>query len=172
MTQQDVMLRAIRERRSVRHYTGEPVARETVRTILDAGRWAPSGLNNQPWRFLVVFPGDPRQEVLAGLTKYARIVREAGALIMVCLERQRMYNAMKDHQGAGACIQNMLLGAHAVGLGAVWLGEIVNRGDEVLTATGLSPERLELMAVVALGHPERAGGGDRIPLDDMLLEPF
>lgn len=172
MTPQDAVLRAIRERRSVRHYTGEPVSRELVRSILDAGRWAPSGLNNQPWRFLVILPGDPRQEALAGLTKYARIVREAGALILVCLERDRMYNPMKDHQGAGACIQNMLLAAHALGLGTVWLGEIVNRSEEVLTATGLSPERLELMAVVALGHPSRAGGGDRIPLDDMLLETF
>lgn len=52
----------------------------------------------------------------------------------------------------GACIQNMLLAAHALGLGAVWLGEILKNADGVRRLLGLS-ENLELMAVVALGHP-------------------
>lgn len=172
MTNEIPVLRAIRERRSIRRYTGAPVSPETVRTILDAGRWAPSGLNNQPARFLVIFRDDARQERLAELTKYSRMVREAAALIVVCLDRERLYNPMKDHQGAGACLQNILLATHALGLGAVWLGEIVNRSDEVLAALDLSPQRLELMAVVAIGHPAQHGSANRIPLDDMLLEKF
>jgi len=63
-----------------------------------------------------------------------------------------MYNDVKDHQAMGACIQNMLLAAHGLGLGAVWLGEILKNAGEVRKLLGL-PEEMELMAVVALGHP-------------------
>ena len=73
------ILNALHERRSIRKYTDEPVSTESIKTILDAGRWAPSGLNNQPWRFLVVQKGDPRMEKLADCTKY-EVLRDAGSL--------------------------------------------------------------------------------------------
>ncbi|EPR41764.1 nitroreductase [Desulfovibrio sp. X2] len=166
------VLGALRERRSIRKYTDEPVADDEVRAVLEAGRWAPSGKNNQPWRFLAVRRGEPRQEALARHTKYAHIVRGAGALVCVFLERARMYDARKDHQGAGACLQNMLLAAHALGLGAVWIGEIVNREPEVVAAVGVDPEAYEMMAVIALGRPAQEGSSDRIPLESLMLEPF
>ncbi len=145
------LLEGIYSRRSVRDFTAEPVAREQVMEILTAGSWAPSGLNNQPWRFVVVEDRDMRH-ALAQLTRYRRIIENAPVSLAVFCDRSAMYNDMKDHQGVGACLQNMLLAAHALGLGAVWLGEIVNRGDEVRTLLGL-PAEMEAMAVVAVGHP-------------------
>lgn len=167
-----IILTALRERRSIRSFTGEPVDDAALGAILEAGRWAPSGLNNQPWRFLVVRAGDARQETLALHTKYAHIVRGAAALVCVFLERGKMYNARKDYQGAGACIQNMLLAAHALGLGAVWLGEIINQEPGVTEAIGVDPEAYEMMAVIACGHPARKGSSERLPLESLLLEPI
>ncbi|MEF2231382.1 MAG: nitroreductase [Pseudodesulfovibrio sp.] len=164
------VIQAMLDRRSIRRYTDEPVPDEALTAILEAGRWAPSGLNNQPWRFLVVRKGDPRREGLAGCTKYARIVREAAACIAVLLEKEAMYSEMKDHQSAGACIQNMLLAVHALGLGAVWLGQIVNDQTASLSALGLNPNLYELEAVIALGHPAQKGSSDRKPLSALLLE--
>lgn len=164
------VLKAIRERRSIRKFTEEAVSREDILTILEAGRWAPSGLNNQPWRFLVIPAGDPRQEKLAECTKYAHVVRQSAALICVTLDKERMYSEMKDHQGAGACIQNMLLAAHAQDLGAVWLGEIVNREEDVMRSIGVDPGQYELMAVIALGRPEQEGSSSRKPLEELMLE--
>ncbi len=166
------VLKAIRERRSVRHFTGEPVTREEILEILEAGRWAPSGLNNQPWRFLVVTADDARQAGLARCTKYAPIVRAAGALLCVFLDRGAMYDEAKDHQSAGACIQNMLLAAHARGLGAVWLGEIINQSPQVMKTLGLDPARLELQAVIAVGRPVHPGASSRKALGELLLEEF
>lgn len=166
------VLAALRERRSVRGFTAEPVSREEVAAILEAGRWAPSGLNNQPWRFLAILPGDPRQEALAGCTKYAAIVRGARALVAVFLDRRVMYHEMKDHQAAGACIQNMLLAAHGLGLGGVWLGEIVNQADQVLGVLGLDGADYALMAVLAFGRPAHPGASSRKPLEELLLEPL
>ena len=58
-----------------------------------------------------------------------------------------MYNRDKDIQAVGACIQNMLLQAHALGLSTCWLGEILNRHEEVEACCGV-PSHLELMAVI------------------------
>ncbi|MBC15453.1 putative Nitroreductase [Pseudodesulfovibrio profundus] len=164
------ILNALHERRSIRKYTDEPVSTESIKTILDAGRWAPSGLNNQPWRFLVVQKGDPRMEKLADCTKYEHIVRRSAACICVLLEKEAMYSEMKDHQGAGACIQNMLLATHALGLGAVWLGQIVNDQSASLAAIDIDENKYELQAVIALGHPDQKGSSERKPLSDLLLE--
>lgn len=163
------VLTAIRTRRSVRHFTGEPVGREILREIVAAGTRAPSGLNNQPWRFVIAC--DPQvRESLAQLTKYSRILREAPAAIAVFIDLDAMYDPVKDHQGIGACLQNMLLAAHAHGLGAVWLGEILKNAPAVRDLLGL-PEKLELMAVVALGHPARQGEEtSRQPLETVLLK--
>lgn len=169
---ENVVLKAIRERRSIRKFTADPVSREDLLAILEAGRWAPSGLNNQPWRFLVVTRDDPRHERLAGCTKYARIVRGSAACVCVLLAKDVMYSEMKDHQGAGACIQNMLLAVHALGLGAVWLGQIINDQAAALGALGLSEVEYEIEAVLALGHPDQKGDSERKPLTELLLEDF
>ncbi|MBG0791075.1 MAG: nitroreductase [Desulfovibrionaceae bacterium] len=164
------VFRAIFDRRSIREFTDEPVSRDDLLAVLEAGRWAPSGLNNQPWRFLTVTRGDTRHEALAECTKYARIVRSSAACIAVLLDKKAMYSEMKDHQGAGACIQNMLLAVHALGLGAVWLGQIVNDQAASLKALGLAEDTYELQAVIALGHPARQGSSDRKPLSELMLE--
>ncbi|GAB6058772.1 nitroreductase family protein [Desulfonatronum parangueonense] len=161
---------ALHQRRSVRKFTDQPVDSEHLRRILDAGRWAPSGLNNQPWRFLAIRKNDPRQEALAGLTKYAAIVRNAGALIAVFLHKPAVYHEGKDHQAAGACIQNMLLAIHGLGLGGVWLGEIINQEEQVIQALNLNPDEYRIMAVIALGHPAHPGASSRRPLEELLLE--
>jgi nitroreductase len=115
---------AIRNRRSIREFTGQAVERADLREIIRAGTWAPSGLNNQPWRFVIVC--DPaRKKELAAQTRYSHIVLAAPALIAVFLDKTAIYDELKDAQAAGACIQNMLLAAEALGLGAVWLGQIL-----------------------------------------------
>jgi nitroreductase len=163
------LLEGIYTRRSIRHYTARHVEREHVMEIINAGRWAPSGLNNQPWRFVIVRDGEIRRD-LAGLTKYQGIIEEAPVCIAVFVDRGAMYHEVKDHQAMGACTQNMLLAAHALGLGAVWLGEILKNADRVRTLLGL-PEELELMAVVALGYPSGVGGKPhRKEISEILLK--
>jgi len=162
---------AIFNRRSIRKFTDQDVDRGKIIKILDAGRWAPSGLNNQPWRFLVV-KDEQRKAKLAECTRYGHIVRQANTLIVVFLAKDAMYNATKDYQGVGACIQNMLLAAHGLGLGAVWLGEILNQETQVHEVLNTDPEQLELMAVIALGHPAQEGSSSRKDLSQLLLEEF
>ena len=163
------MLDLIRTRRSIRRFTGETVGDEMLRTIMDAGTWAPSGLNNQPWRFVVVKDPEVKRR-LSGYTKYSQVIEGAAACIAVFLDVSRSYHREKDLQAVGACIQNMLLCIHYLGLGGVWLGEILNRREEVERCLDV-PEHCELMAVVALGHPdETKGRGNRMPLEEVLIK--
>ncbi len=150
---QNPVLEAIYSRRSIREYTDEPVEDQQVLEIIRAGMWAPSGLNNQPWRFAIVKePG--LKAKFEPLTKYSRIIKSARVLLPVFIEKEAMYHPVKDHQAIGACLENMLLAAHSMGLGAVWLGEIIKSDMQIRNLLGLG-DHLELMAVIALGHPAR-----------------
>jgi len=163
------LFEGIYTRRSVRQFTGQPVEREQLLEIIKAGMWAPSGNNNQPWRFVIVQGADVRNN-LAKLTKYHFVIEGASACIAVFIDKSVMYHDTKDHQAMGACVQNMLLAAHALGLGAVWLGEILKNAEGVRTLLGL-PEKLELMAVVALGHPgPKSHTSARKPIAEILVK--
>lgn len=165
------ILDAIRQRRSVRKYTAEPISVEELTAVLEAGRWAPSGLNNQPWRFVIV-ESQAKKDQLATYTRYGRVVRGAAVCVAVFMDKSKSYHQLKDAQGVGACLQNMLLAAHALGLGAVWLGEILAQADGVRECLGLDPG-MELQAVVALGHPDpRPLTSDRLPLDQLIVARF
>ena len=168
---EEYIQQAIQDRRSIREFTEQAVAPELLRKIITAGIWAPSGLNNQPWRFVLIQDKDIADQ-LARLTHYAHIVEAAPALIAVYLDQEKMYDSVKDHQAAGACIQNMLLAAHELGLGAVWLGQILKNKQLVNEVLQLS-DQYDLMAVVALGYPlHRNQQSRRLALADFILHEF
>ncbi|HBH62455.1 MAG TPA: nitroreductase family protein [Nitrospiraceae bacterium] len=146
----------IKTRRSIRKFTDKPVPDEVIDRIIESGVWAPSGMNNQPWKFAVIQDRELKKEVSA-LTHYAKIVTGADVLIAVFLDNALSYDRTKDCQAVGACIENMLLYIHSIGLGAVWLGEILKNKDRLLTLVSGSTD-LELMAVIALGYPAEPGG--------------
>ncbi len=169
MSESNPVLDAIFGRRSVREYLDRPVPDELLEKILLAGIWAPSGLNNQPWRFAIIRDRSVKSQV-ARLTRYAAIIERAPVIIPVFIDRESMYNEVKDYQAIGACIENMLLAIHSLGRGAVWLGEILKNAEKVRDILDL-PETLELMAVIALGYPaHRKQKSSRKPLEEFILK--
>jgi len=150
------MLELIKTRRSIRKFTSQKIEDEHLNQIIEAGMWAPSGLNNQPWRFAVIRDAHTKQSI-APLTRYSPIIEGAPLLLLVFLDASSSYDRTKDIQAIGACIQNMLLIIHALDLGGVWLGEILKNKDKVSEIVN-APDNLELMAIIALGHPEEQGG--------------
>ncbi len=148
-------LKTIYERRSVRKYRKNKIPAALVEKILRAGMAAPSAHNEQPWHFIVV---TEKKTLLAasGISPYAAMVKEAPLAILVCgdlnLERSRTKGFWV--QDCAAAVQNMLLAASALGLGAVWTGiypaEKFVDGHRRLF--GL-PKNIVPLALVALGYP-------------------
>ena len=162
------MLDVIKSRRSIRRFTKQAVDEKLVKEIIEAGTWAPSGLNNQPLKFVVV-RSPAFKDKLAELTHYRTIIQDAPLCIAVFLDTALSYDRTKDVQAIGACMQNMLLAIHALGIGGVWLGEILKNSEKVKQLLGVSPA-LEFMAVVALGYPDEKNiTAERKKLNEVIL---
>jgi nitroreductase len=168
MKSENSVIEAIKTRRSIRQFRKEPVSDDLLNQILESGLWAPSGKNNQPWKFAVI-RDSALKESLASLTHYGSTIKNAPVCIAVFLDHSRVYDRTKDVQAVGASIQNMLLTTHSMGLGGVWLGEILKNREKVEELLGVSKD-LELMAVVALGHP--AGKVSRSERDSLEEKVF
>ena len=167
-THDSPIMKAIYERRSVRHFVDAPVSRDLVMAALEAASWAPSGLNNQPWRFALMWEKESK-EALAALTRYSATLKSEAVLVVVFMDKDASYEYTKDCQAVGACLQNLLLALHSLDLGAVWIGEILKNRDRVREILKL-PERLELMAIVAVGHPaHRNQSSHRRPIEELIL---
>jgi nitroreductase len=162
------MLQLIRTRRSIRKFSDQVVEDAMIDQIIEAGTWAPSGLNNQPWKVAVI-RDTATKNAIAPLTRYSRIIEGAPVLLALFLDTAAGYDRTKDIQAMGAFIQNMLLAVHALGLGGVWLGEILKNREKIARIVN-APETLELMAVIALGHPAEQGGtGSRKSVKDVVF---
>jgi len=157
----------IRKRRSIRKFKVKSIPERLIRGILDSARWAPSGLNNQPWKFMVL--SKKQKNSLAIYTHYAQIIKDADKLILTFLDNKASYNREKDLMAIGAAIQNMLLYIHSKGLGACWLGEILNKKKQIQKFLGVK-RHLELEAVIALGYPQKQPSlAKRKKLKDLIL---
>ncbi|MHA1265460.1 MAG: nitroreductase family protein [Candidatus Helarchaeota archaeon] len=141
----------IRARFSCRKFKDQMISNDLLQEILETARWAPSGLNNQPWKFIIIKDSSIKTQI-SEQTHYSQIITNAPLCIAVFYDKDAGYNYVKDVQACGAAIQNMLLAIHNLGLGAVWLGEILNKRSEVERILEV-PKTYELMAIIALGYP-------------------
>lgn len=112
---------AIMTRRSVRRFSGEPVDAATVETLLRAAMQAPSAANEQPWQFVVI-TDRAALDAIPAFSPYAAVVRGAPLGILVCADTRHLPFPFFWVQDCSAAVQNLLLAAHALGLGAVWTG--------------------------------------------------
>jgi len=151
-------LEFVRSRKSVRKFISSKINRETINEILEFGRWAPSGKNRQPWRVHIVLH-EGTKKLLAEHTKYGGVIESAFVNFVVFLDLKLCYDRVKDIQAIGAFMQNLLLGVHAQpDLGAVWIGNILEKKEGVSKLFKLSEDAFELMGVIAVGETDPAGG--------------
>jgi nitroreductase len=143
-------LQAILTRRSIRKYTNGPVSQELIQKLLEAGMSAPSACDFQPWDLVVITDRKTLDEI-PSFHNHASMLPEAPLAILVCGEPDTSRYWQQD---CGAAAQNILLAAHALGLGAVWLG-LYPRENRVVPLKKLLgiPEAVTPMALIAIGHP-------------------
>ena len=158
----------IKTRRSIRKFKDEPVPDSLIYEILEAGRWSPSGKNNQPWRFVVI-KNKSVKEKLATLTKYSHIINSAAFCVAVFYHTPSGYDRDKDLMSIGSCIQNMLLQSHSMSIGSVWLGEILKNKEKINPILGIDQDN-ENMAIIAFGYPDEEADSERLSINEILLK--
>ena len=191
----------IKGRRSIRRYEAKAVEQRTIDSLLEAGSWAPSAHNRQPWRFAVLTEaparerlaqrmgdllrtarladGDDPADVAADASRsYARIT-SAPLVIVAFLTMEDMDSypdparSAAEHlmavQGVAMAVNNILLAAHAAGLGACWMCAPLFCSPVVVEAVG-APEHWQAQALLTLGYPASKGKpAVRRPLADVVL---
>ncbi|MGQ9719674.1 MAG: nitroreductase family protein [Nitrososphaerales archaeon] len=142
-------LEAIKSRRSIRKYRGDPIPEGLIFEILEAGRWAPSASNSQPWHFILLRDDRVKRDI-AEATTYGKFLAEAPIGIAVVIDPEASTHPVED--GAIAT-QNMLLAAHALGLGGCWIGSYGSvyeeRAKEILNI----PKEKRLISIISIGFP-------------------
>jgi len=159
------VLKAIRARRTVRKFKPNPVNAQKLQMILEAGRWAPSFSNLQPWRFIVV--RDVGLKI--ALDKAAREsvlhlgINEAPVVILVCVDRR--IDPLHAIEAGAAATQNMTLAAHSLGLATGWIGIWGTETETSIQKLLKLPETVRVVSLVPIGVPDESPEGHRKPLE-------
>lgn len=151
----EAVIENIMTRTSIRQFTDQPVAKDTLDNIVKAGMAAPSAVNAQPWAFVVV----TEKEMLDSLNAvhpYSNL-KTATAAILVCGNMDKtLEGAGREYwvQDCSAATENILLAAHAYGLGAVWCGvyPVPERVKSVQEVMGM-PENIVPLNIITMGYP-------------------
>ena len=153
-------LEAIRKRRTVRSFTGAPIPRADLETIVDAGRLAASGYNRQPWDFIVVTD----RGMIEQLKIAAQWMEKAGAIIAVVLDPATKYGL----EDGSAAVQNMLLAATALGYGSCWLeGYTLPLESQFKALLGV-PDDKRLLTLVPIGVAVEWPTKEKKPMEQVL----
>ena len=159
------VLKAIRNRRTIRRFKPDPVDEKKLQMILEAGRWAPSFSNLQPWRFIVV--RDLGLKI--ALDKAAREsvlhlgINEAPVVILVCVDRR--IDPLHAIEAGAAATQNMTLAAHSLGLGTGWIGIWGTETETSIQKLLKLPGTVRVVSFVPIGIPDESPEGRRKPLE-------
>ncbi|MCC6023398.1 MAG: nitroreductase family protein [Thaumarchaeota archaeon] len=154
------LLRIIYNRRSVRRYERRPVPDDVLRSVLEAGRQAPSARNLQPYCFIVV--RDPELKKKLIFSEWNKFIEEAPIVIVGCGDSRAKW-AVVD---VAIALQNMVIAAEALGLGTCWIGHFIE--DEVKRILRI-PDYMRVVAMITLGYPaERPGPRPKKSLEELV----
>jgi len=167
-------LEVIRTRRVIRNMTEEPIEREQLETILDAGRWAPVGGNQRIHRFIAI--QDPQLLRLLRLVSPGMFQRPQ-AVILICIDWKKAESYqlsstdLTPYIDLGTTMQTMMLAAHAIGLGS---GPVTSFSKAAVRVVLNLPEHLTPEVMVCLGHaapkaqlPMRGPGRQKLTWQDL-----
>lgn len=150
-------IEAILTRRSIRKYKKDPITQAEIDQLMRAAMRAPSTINNRDWAFVIV--DDPKllNELADGLDGHAEMLREAPLAIVVCGDLNLALASAKEFWIVDTCLaaENILLAAHAMGLGSVYLGVFPRETKMGNVSKILNlPEHLVPLTVLPIGRPD------------------
>lgn len=147
-------LEAIFSRRSIRKYKDIEVKRELIDIIIKAGMYAPSAGNAQPWHFIILTERKILDEI-PRFHPYSQMLKESKIAILICANIELEKYPNRWPQDCSAATMNMLLAAHDLGLGSVWVG-LYPVEERILCVKNLLslPDNIIPFAILPIGYPD------------------
>lgn len=148
-------IESIMARTSIRQYTSEKITESEIETLLKAGMAAPSACNMQPWRF-VVLTDEAIKQTISEKIGPAKPAGRAPLVIIVCGDMDFTFKTAPEYwaEDCSAATENILLAAHALGLGAVWMGVYPQQERcDLLKELLALPDNITAFGMIAIGHP-------------------
>jgi len=147
---------AILNRKSIRKYKEDPIPEEVLIRVLEAARWAPSGKNLQPWKFIIVREKHLRQK-LAVASAYQSFMAAAPVIVVACGFPEECYAHMGRYMKSwpvdvAIALEHLILQAQEEGLGTCWIGSFE---EEEVKALLHVPEKVRVLALTPLGYPDQ-----------------
>lgn len=147
-------MKEIFNRRSIRKFLDRPVEKDKIDLLLKAAMQAPSAGNQQPWEFIVV-ENKEALEKLGHMTPYSKPAAESAVTFVLIANCKELRHNTFWPQDLSAAMQNILLEAVQLELGAVWMGVATNKAaEDYLIDMFHFPEYIKPFALVALGYPD------------------
>lgn len=162
------MLELIKTRRSIRRYKKEAVPEDLVKKILEAGRWAPSAGNSQPWEFIILRDEKIREEI-AKATTYGKFLADAPLGIAVVIDPKASTHPVED---GAITTQNMLLTSHALGLGACWIGSYGSVYEGKVKEILEIKKEKRLLSIISIGFPAESPKSTRKEIEGITFTDF
>ena len=155
-------IEVLQTRRSIRTYTAQPVDRKIIEEIVDCARLAPTAMNDQPWDFIVI-TGKEALASLPPMLGHGEFIANAAFAVLVVARATSC--AVED---CCAATENLLIAAHALGLGACWVAGHGQAYAPVVAKAFGAPEDRSLIAIVSFGYPAETPVVEKRPLADVL----
>jgi nitroreductase len=162
------VLNAIISRRTIRKFKPDPIDEEKLQMILEAGRWAPSFSNLQPWKFIVTRD----QNLKNKLDKASREnvlhlgINQAPVIILVCVDRR--IDPLHAIEAGATATQNMALAGHSLGLGVGWIGVWGTEAEAAIQKLFQLPETTRVVSLLPVGYPAESPQNNRRPLEEFV----
>lgn len=164
----DKLMEVIQNRRTIRRFKPDPVSEDQIQTVLEAGRWAPSFSNLQPWKFIVV-KDPPLKKAIDQAAKESVLhwgIHEAPVAILVCVDRR--VDPLHAIETGAAATQNMTLMAYHLGLGSGWIGIMGTEAEIAIQKLLKFPEAIRIVSLVPIGMPDESPRVKRKPLAELV----
>jgi len=162
------VLKSIQSRRTIRRFKPDPIDEKKIEMILEAGRWAPSFSNLQPWKFIVT----KDQEIKKELDKASREsvlhlgINQAPVVIVVCVDRR--IDPLHAIEAGAVATQNMALAGHSLGLGVGWIGVWGTEAEAAIQKLFQLSETTRVVSLLPVGNPDEFPKGERKPLGEFV----
>ncbi len=157
------LLDVILSRRSIRKYENKKIPQEILQQILEAGRQAPSAVNRQPFRFVVVKDCEIMKDLCDNLI--TRFVKYAPVAIVGCADVKSLLTGKWAVVDTTIAMQNMVIAAWALGIGSCWIGAC---NEEKVKKLLEIPDKWKVVALVTLGYPaEQPKPKKKKPIEDL-----